>query len=143
VAERHFGFTGSQIRPGPRQCAALGGVLGGLGHDGFIWMHNGDCVGSDDFAGRLWKETFGHRIHLHPPIISTKRAFLPCDLDEIPKDYRERNQDIVNASELLVATPKEMHEELRSGTWMTIRMARRRGIPRTIVWPDGSITVEP
>lgn len=36
----------------------------------------------------------------------------------------------------------EMNEQLRSGTWSTIRYARRVDIPRVIVYPDGSIVKE-
>ena len=35
----------------------------------------------------------------------------------------ERNQDIVNASSILLAAPKEFSHTVRSGTWATIRRA--------------------
>lgn len=139
-----FGFTGTQQTLPVAQAEALGGVLGGLEHDGYIWMHNGDCIGADAFAAKLWRELGGH-IWLHPPGISTKRAFFllnMSDRSENPKPYRERNQDIVDSGELLVACPKEMWEELRSGTWMTVRMARKKGLPIIFVWPDGTVTKE-
>lgn len=139
---RHYGFSGTQAGCTPKQLDALTRVFWELLDEGITWQHNGDCIGADEQAGKLWLQ-MGGAIHLHPPGINSKRAFLQ-DIDEgsHPKPYRERNQDIVNASERLVATPGGMEEELRSGTWMTIRMARRKGIPRIIVWPDGTVTHE-
>ena len=137
---RHFGFTGTQCEPTSQQKEGLRKVFSRLLEEGYTWQHNGDCIGSDYSAAGLWLE-LGGAIHLHPPSIDKKRAFLndPDDASP-PKPYRERNQDIVSASETLVATPKGGEEELRSGTWMTIRMARRKGIPIFIIWPDGKVT---
>jgi hypothetical protein len=45
--------------------------------------------------------------------------------------------DIVVESELLIATPKEVKEQLRSGTWATVRRARKVGIPIILITPDG------
>jgi hypothetical protein len=56
--------------------------------------------------------------------------------------HLKRNGHIVDASHVMIACPRLMHEELRSGTWMTIRYARRADKPLAIVWPDGSITQE-
>jgi len=42
------------------------------------------------------------------------------------KTYLERNLDIVKNSSLLIACPiNKNKEELRSGTWSTIRKARK------------------
>jgi hypothetical protein len=43
---------------------------------------------------------------------------------------------------VLLAVPKGMIEELRSGTWSTIRRAKKHGINVVICWPDGSVTVK-
>jgi len=62
-----------------------------------------------------------------------------CEADEYrnPQDYLVRNQDIVNECDVLVATPKENNEVLRSGTWATIRRATKAKKPVLIVNPDG------
>lgn len=138
---KDFGFTGTQQPLSIAQAEALGGVLGGLEHDGYVWMHNGDCIGADAFAAGLWRD-IGGMLHGHPPDIEWKRARFPFDAKWEPKTYRERNADIVLCSDILVACPKTMEEELRSGTWMTIRMARKSKVPIVIVWPDGSVTKE-
>lgn len=48
-----------------------------------------------------------------------------------------RNRQIVANSDLLYAFPRTQHEELRSGTWATIRYARNAGRKLVLVWPDG------
>lgn len=58
-----------------------------------------------------------------------------------PKPYLVRNKDIVNASEGMLAAPRGP-EELRSGTWSTIRYARKCRKKVLIMWPDGSETWE-
>ena len=54
-----------------------------------------------------------------------------------PAPPLDRNRTIVAVSDRLLAAPRRPVEELRSGTWATIRYARRRGIPIVIVRPDG------
>jgi hypothetical protein len=53
------------------------------------------------------------------------------------REYIARNHDIVDASAVLVATPRDWYEEQRSGTWATIRYARAQRKAVIIVWPDG------
>ena len=68
-------------------------------------FHHGDCVGSDADGHKIVCdnefiiETFGH-----PPTNSEFRAF--CDVDNSfeEKDYLERNKDIVDSIDLLLAT---------------------------------------
>lgn len=52
----------------------------------------------------------------------------------------ERNRAMVDYAMELIAFPRLMEEEQRSGTWATIRYARRRNVPVTIFWPDGTTT---
>lgn len=44
-------------------------------------------------------------------------------------DYMDRNQELVSQVIDLTAFPRENEEQLRSGTWATVRRARERGIP--------------
>lgn len=54
----------------------------------------------------------------------------------------DRNRDIVEAAEVLIACP-DGPERQRSGTWATIRHALRVGKPVVIVWPDGRVERRP
>lgn len=48
-----------------------------------------------------------------------------------------RNERIVLACDRIVACPRGA-EELRSGTWATVRKAREHGKHTLIIWPDGT-----
>ena len=52
-----------------------------------------------------------------------------------PRDYLDRNKDIVNNCDLLIAAPKENTEVLRSGTWSTVRYAKQLGVTVVIIEP--------
>lgn len=49
-----------------------------------------------------------------------------------------RDHKIARQSEFVIATPFEYEEVMRSGTWATIRYARKYHTPGVIVWPDGA-----
>lgn len=104
--------------------------------------HHGDCIGADEEFHAIARRVVGIRIVAHPGNVPAMRAF--CRADEVrdPKPFMDRNHDIVTACHVLLATPHEMHEQPRGGTWSTIRMARAERKPVTIVWPDGWIAKE-
>lgn len=103
-------------------------------------FHHGDCIGADEEAHRFFREDRPTVwIVGHPPIIDKFRAFTDCDEMRTLKNYIPRNHDIVDEIERLVATPKGFKEELRSGTWATIRYAWKIERPVTIIFPDGTI----
>lgn len=104
----------------------------------FRTFHEGDCVGADVEAAAMAKNV-GYIIHCHPPLKNTTRGFFVADLYEESRPYIVRNQAIVNASELLLATPKGFTEELRSGTWTTWRYARKKKKKIITIYPDGTI----
>ena len=132
------GFTGTQRGLSLPQAKALKSLMENLQLEEF---HHGDCIGADAAAA-----SFAHDLHLriviHPPVIATKRAFCKGDEERIARPYLERNHDIVNESDLLIATPGETEEQLRSGTWATIRFARKRHKPIFLVFPNGTIEKE-
>jgi len=100
-------------------------------------FHHGDCLGADEEAAAIAKELNYHIIG-HPPIKQYKRAFFTSDEEWSQKDYLDRNKDIVNESEVLIAAPKGP-EELRSGTWSTVRYARKMSKKILIINPDGTL----
>jgi hypothetical protein len=112
--------------------------------------HHGDCEGSD---AAFHKQCLKLRIPrvIHPPDRTGKRAMIH-QIDELdgklPPDnytsllpmepYLDRNRAIVDTTALMIAAPRGRAEELRSGTWSTIRYARQARRWIIIVWPDGS-----
>lgn len=106
------------------------------------WFHHGDCEESDHISHGIAREA-GWSIGLHPPIDDRQRAFCEGDLVWPLKPFLDRNRDIVDVTMGLIAVPGGFEEELRSGTWSTVRYARRLGRPIKIVWPDGSVKEEP
>lgn len=102
------------------------------------WLHHGDCLGSDKQAHDIGR-ALGFRITGHPPLNPVLRAYCECDELREPKPYIARDHDIVDETDELVAAPAEMQEILRSGTWATVRRARKMRKVVTIVYPDGTL----
>ena len=57
----------------------------------------------------------------------------------VAKPALERNHDIVDRCDLLIATPETVEEMLRSGTWATIRYARKVKRQHMIIRPCGQV----
>lgn len=132
-----IGFTGTQDGMRSAQLATFARIL----QSRFGEFHHGDCIGSDKQSHEVARD-WGFKIILHPPSNPSKRAF--CQADEVreKKPYLDRNKDIVKETEELIATPSGFEEELRSGTWSTVRYARKLGRRVTIIWPDGSVRID-
>jgi hypothetical protein len=101
---------------------------------GVTELHHGDCVGADAEAHEIAR-TLGAVVISHPPDKDDRRAF--CGADEMlpPAPYLMRNRAIVDSVKVLVAAPASDHEVLRSGTWATVRYARKRGVLVLVVGP--------
>lgn len=140
--ENPVGFTGTAVGMTAAQQVTVGRLL-----ENVRVFHHGDCVGSDAEAHQMTHPKC--EVVIHPPMNDTHRAWCHNKHHEgqlvrsfPPREYLVRNHDIVDSTELLIATPKLHIEEQRSGTWATIRYARKCGKPVIIVWPDGSIKRE-
>lgn len=88
-------------------------------------VHHGDCTGADEQFHNIAVK-LGIPVVIHPPENDSKRAFCQSGTILAPKDYIARNHDIVDAVDNMIATPFEFNEQLRSGTWATIRYARKK-----------------
>lgn len=107
-----------------------------------LGFHYGDCVGADEQAFDIVTVITPNAVTWsHPPIDSKKRAWTKADHILDPKPYLERNHDIVDVSHMLIACPKGP-EELRSGTWATVRYARKKDLSLLIIQPDGAFAYE-
>lgn len=102
-------------------------------------FHHGDCVGSDESAHRLYithsNDTLVH-IH-HASGLDRYKAHCRADINHPAKPPLERNHDIVDASDIMLFTPKEDQPVLRSGTWATFRYALSLGKPMVLIQPSG------
>lgn len=127
------GFTGTQRGMTPRQLQDFTQLMRSLQLTEF---HHGDCVGADQQAHDIVRSLFPHCwIVVHPPLNPVKRAYCAGNAVLIPADYLVRNKHIVDACELLVATPEQARPILRSGTWATVRYASKVGRTVTILYP--------
>lgn len=144
-----LGFTGTQNGMNKFQEDEFLKLLHKYNPDEF---HHGDCIGADKQSHFLFidwhlqNNTEARSIIIHPPSLAGKMAFCGVIaryveglqnrmenaehkltikmLESFP--YLERNQHIVDAIDIMVATPKELEHTLRSGTWATIRYSWRQ-----------------
>ena len=138
--ETNVGFTGTQYGSTPEQNNALSVLFLYLKPNTF---HHGDCIGADATAHFIMARKVGScEPIIYPPLDTRKRAYCLSSKIYPPKPFLDRNKDIVNAITILVACPIGYTEELRSGTWSTIRYARKQKKLIYIVYPDGSIVKE-
>ncbi len=89
--------------------------------------HHGLCKGSDTEFHELVRQLDSSIwIVGHPPIKKGTYVDSLCDERWEEKDYIARDKDIVDCCDVLIATPETEHEVLRSGTWTTVRYARKQ-----------------
>lgn len=135
------GFTGTRDGMTEPQLAAVI-LLCTVKFENTGEFHHGACVGADSQLHNLVVENHSARIVIHPPT-DTRYAnvFEESERVEIlpPKPYLQRNADIVDATDELIATPKEFEEQIRGGTWWTVRYARKQGKKVWLVLPDGTV----
>jgi hypothetical protein len=100
-------------------------------YDNIIVSH-GDCIGADtDFHNLCmnYKNTHINKnitIHIFPPNNPKLRAFNIGDLLMKEEPYLKRNLNIIKNCSILIACPIDKNrEDLRSGTWSTVRKARK------------------
>jgi len=126
-----IGFTGTAKGMTAKQLAQ---VI--LLTEGAKALHHGDCIGADAEAHNLLLSKMA--IYIHPPIIPDRRAYCTGATQVYPpRAYLDRNHDIVDACNILIAAPSGP-ETLRSGTWATVRYAKKIGKAVHIIMPDGS-----
>lgn len=117
-----IGFTGTREGMTEKQKTELKKQFKSLKIKEF---HHGDCIGADEEAHKIFSSKYSNfKIYIHPPVNPSKRAYCLSDNIFPEKPYLERNKDIVDRCDLLIAAPKGK-EEPRSGTWATVRYARK------------------
>lgn len=132
-----IGFTGTQLGLTGHQRSNIISLL--LQMPSLLKVRHGDCIGADEEFDALMRTEF-HKlvIYSYPPRNPAKRAFVEDRGYTVVypvAEYLDRNKSIVRDSDWLVAAPSSTVEQLRSGTWSTIRYAQQIGKPHTIVFP--------
>jgi hypothetical protein len=137
----HVGFTGTRKGMTDAQKATVAELMDLMVYEARcagieFEVHHGDCVGADgDFHDICHGQV---PVVIHPPKDPKLRAW--CDGDVLPeKPYLERNRDIVDVCDVLIATPAEDTPQHSGGTWYTILYARRIKKRNVVVWPDGKV----
>lgn len=140
-----IGFTGTSSGMANMQLMKVHQLLGEFKEKGAAVAHHGCCEGADD-QFNFMADAMSYHVIGHPGVTKTgnvwKRGGGQCDEYRDPKFFLDRNKDIVVESDIMIATPKEVDEQMRSGTWATIRYARKDEKPLFIVFPDGRIQIE-
>jgi len=138
------GFTGTRAGMTRLQGNAVRTLLSALRElsTGQPFFEHGDCVGAD-FEAHHMAVTLRYYTVAHPPTNERYRAFTNCNVYRRARPYLERNKNIVWDTHLLIATPKQFHEQTRGGTWHTIQYARQKQHSLIhIIQPDGVIKTE-
>lgn len=98
----------------------------------------GGCTGVDELVARFGT-SLGFRVHVVLPAnrsrIDAQWMFYCTSHEEMPQGttYMQRNDRLVELSDQYIGFPDTPEEELYSGTWATIRRARKKGIHVTII----------
>lgn len=120
-----LGFTGTRRGLSEKQRDQLCFVLSAL-RTRVNEFHHGGAVGADQEAMTMARQ-LRYVIHWHPSTLND----LTYDRDYADDVWHDtwpplvRNRHIVEACDMLVAAPLVDKEELRSGTWATVRYARQ------------------
>jgi hypothetical protein len=137
---KSVGFTGCREGMTEPQKSKVYGLLTDLYTLGFRTVRHGICIGSDWDFHNMCKE-LGFTIIGHPGVNKTGERMvnklIKCDALHTEKYFLLRNRDIVNSCEIMIATPNTKDQSLRSGTWSTIRYAKKCKRNILVVDPEG------
>lgn len=139
----NVGFTGTQKGMTVKQAAGVTALLKlfRAATTDTPQFHFGWCIGADDEAAMI-AGNLGYTLIAHPGNDRSKRGGIAPSvaLGECPN--LTRNGNIVHMTNVLIAAPLLNQEEQRSGTWSTVRRARKALRPIFTVWPSGRIEGE-
>ena len=111
-----------------------------------VRFRHGLCVGSDDQSACIAHE-LGFYVIAYPgfppkdPENLSNRGLFQFNDEVMPAGpFLDRDKLIVDASSIMLATPFTKQEVIRSGTWATVRYARRVHKPVILIYPDGEMS---
>jgi hypothetical protein len=136
-----IGFTGTSKGMTLSQKAEVRRKLICFKAEGATRFHHGLCIGGDEQAAQIAKE-LGYYVIAHPgysPRNPTNTLYRSDfnDNDEVrpEKPFIVRDKDIVDETDRLIGAPLTKEEQVRSGTWTTLRYAKKKGKIRDIIDP--------
>lgn len=137
-----IGFTGTRNGMSQEQIDAFKDLIKSKDNDEF---HHGMCIGSDKQVHDIVKSDKVKidkvKIVGHPPTFKKFMADCDCDIFMKPQDYLQRNKNIVDETDMMIATP-DCKEKVRSGTWSTVRYARKQHKKIYVIHKNGRVTIE-
>jgi len=128
------GFTGSRLGLTPQQKTQIALEVRKI--NPHLVIH-GDCIGADYDFDCIAKDLEIRR-KIKPCNLKDQRAFCEAEFIEEPKAPLERNRDIVDECDILLAAPGSKNEIHRSGTWSTIRYATKTKKNLIVFYTDGT-----
>lgn len=137
-----IGFTGSRKGMTETQEAAIGNLIQEWIQEHTeecLEAHHGDSVGADTQFHAICQEA-GIAVVIHPSVDTADRAFNEAAReDRPPQKFKQQSLAIVRSCDVLLAAPDGWKEKLRgSGTWMTVRVARKSSKRIVVCFPDGN-----
>jgi hypothetical protein len=116
----------------------------GLVPDGGFTLHHGGCTGADTDAVEIAVSVCpSAKIVAWPgPSGASAISLFYSTKSHSPRPFRVRNQRVVDRVGTLYAFPDRKPMRVRSGTSMTVNLAKRREISIVIIWPDGTTKTE-
>ncbi len=144
IGEYSIGFTGTRKGMTPAQKHVVECMLKAFSP---VEVHHGCCSGADIEFHHIATHAFGEgvvEIIGHPSTLQKGSLVALHKFAHIHKrkEPLERNKIIVRESSILFACPATEVEMQRSGTWQTIRFARKQNHPINIIWPCGTYRSE-
>jgi hypothetical protein len=138
-----IGFTGSRNGMTLAQGHTLRRLVSGATE-----FHHGACIGADEDAVEGVTEWTTARIIAHPGASAlggdndflSQRAIDMSGEVRTTKTHFARNRNIVDSSDVLIATPNystPITTETKGGTAYTVTYARKRGCRNIVILPSG------
>lgn len=133
------GFSGTRLGTRPAQTEAIARLIYHMRPTRFV---HGGAPGADMIAHRIAESIHTPEIEIHPsdqrsPAVWSGMGSHCTIYPALPP--LDRNKVLVRRIWGLLACPRSDVEELRSGTWSTVRYARAWGVPIYIIQQDGTI----
>jgi hypothetical protein len=113
-------------------------------------IHHGDCVGADEEFDNTVVTTLKQdtviRV-IHPPVDTEHQAnmaaknngFYKETIISVPQTHLKRNRNVVEATDILIATPEQESDPGWGGTWYTYNHARKHDKPTYLIQPSGNV----